>query len=277
MGCFFVGTALIVGVVAEAQRVGMARINIDDDLESQDQFWNLLGLVPDRDAALGKLVRFFRLAQKAWGKGDIVTREELESKGLVCMIDSGWAVLEVGGYQALGAKNHFAWYRQRVEAGQKRSPAERDSGGRFAIEPPADDQRNSIPHQPLAPSLAPAPVLKNIYINEKVKIPDPITREAIAEATEAWLATLKTMGMGRNNILPGEDYQIATNLQTRGLKPVLFAFRGICSQRGSKNFDPTQFVSLTYVFKPGNFERLMNLGVQAVRAEDDHAPVDTAS
>lgn len=136
----------------------MARINFEDDVESQDEFWKLLEVHQgDRDRTLGRLVRFFRMAQQAWGYAEPMSEEKIRAKGFRDMIDTGWAVLEQGGYHALGAPKHFDWYRQRVVAGQSRGDAPRDSAGRFLSSgPPADDQRNVIPHQPLSLSLSPS-------------------------------------------------------------------------------------------------------------------------
>src|SRR5579871_561205 len=106
----------------------MARVNIDDDLESQSEFWRLLPLVGnDRDIALGKLVRFLRLAQYAFGRGQGLGREALENDGLGSMIGSGWATpFAAGGYQVKDAEERFAWYAQKVAAakngGRPRKP-----------------------------------------------------------------------------------------------------------------------------------------------------------
>lgn len=98
----------------------MARINFDDDVETQEEFWNLLRLVSgDRDSALGKLVRFFRLAQKRFGHGEAITEGELEQHGLRCMIESGWAVPIDGGFRSKGAAKYFAWYVQKIDAGKR--------------------------------------------------------------------------------------------------------------------------------------------------------------
>lgn len=132
----------------------MARINFDDDVESQDEFWRLLPLVGgDRDKALGKLVRFFRIAQKRFGHNEVISKEELESQGLAEMIQSGWAV-EVGdGYQTKGAAKYFAWYRQKVEAGKKGGRPKQPDDNR---EEP-DANRSKAPVNPLA--LVPVPAL----------------------------------------------------------------------------------------------------------------------
>lgn len=152
----------------------MARINFDDDIESKKEFWKLLPLVGnDRDVALGKLVRFFRLAQRAYGEDRPIDKVELEDESLIVMIDSGWAIPFEGGYRGKGCDDHFAWYRQRVDAGKKRAESERDEMGRFkpsgkpaeSSETPAEPQLAPAAHQPLA--LAPALVNKEYIYSEE--------------------------------------------------------------------------------------------------------------
>lgn len=116
----------------------MARINIEDDLESHDEFFALVGLLLPRvggdihlarDVALGSLNRFFRLAQKWFQKPEdfpavtgTIPPEELKAARLECMIESGWAVLSgVGGvnYQVKNANKHFQWLVTAKENGKK--------------------------------------------------------------------------------------------------------------------------------------------------------------
>lgn len=135
----------------------MARVNIEDDLESHQEFWNLVQLAGgDRDRALGMLVRFFRIAQKAFGRDTLIAPNELERAGLASMIESGWAIAVAEGYEAKGAEKQFEWYRQRVSAGRTRSSGARDDHGRYVktppaetSEPPAEVQRTPAPIQPL--------------------------------------------------------------------------------------------------------------------------------
>lgn len=137
----------------------MARVNIDDDVEAKEEFWKLLSIVKDRDAALGKLVRFFRIAQSRFGKGTVMTTEELDEAGLRCMIESGWAVEKGKGYKAKGAEHYFAWYKQKLQAGSKggRPKAKQDN------RPVISGNRNEPDENPLVP--VPALVLAPDNIN----------------------------------------------------------------------------------------------------------------
>lgn len=140
----------------------MARINIQDDIESHSEFWRLLPLVGgDRDVALGKLVRFFRIAQKAYGIGQPIEETELAAQGLLSMIESAWAVpADGGGYRCKGDEKHFGWYRQKVASsvagGRARSAAPRDEGGRFlpgsSRDPAGNEPRSSLPSPSPSPS-----------------------------------------------------------------------------------------------------------------------------
>lgn len=148
----------------------MARVNIEDTLEAHGEFWSLLSLVDgDRDRALGKLVRFFRLAQAHFGRGEPITEEELRQENLLEMIGSRWALPVEGGFECKGGEKHFTWYRQRcdsaVAGGRARAAGRRDDKGRFQpkashtpaeIQPeptraPAESQPDS---SPLSPSLS---------------------------------------------------------------------------------------------------------------------------
>ncbi len=106
-------------------------MNIEDDIESRNEFWKLLELIPDREKCLGKLILFFRYAQKKFGRGEVMTSEDLSLNGFEAMVKTGWAVPVSGGYKALGADKQFAWYAQRVQAGK--------TGGR----PKAKNQKKS--------------------------------------------------------------------------------------------------------------------------------------
>jgi hypothetical protein len=150
----------------------MARLNLDDTIESHDEFWRLIEIVKDRDRALGMLVRFFRLAQHCYGHDQVIPAETLAEKGLEPMVESGWAVPDGAGYTAKGAKKHFGWYRQRVQAGQCRAGSERDSAGRFV-------QRNEDSHQPLSLALAPS-----LSLSKKQKGKPSETSVPLANALE---------------------------------------------------------------------------------------------
>lgn len=163
----------------------VARINFEDNVEAQPEFWKLLRLLNgNRREAIGLLVLFFRIAQKAWAYDEPMTEDELRSNDMAEVIESGWAVPIEGGYQALGAAKHFDWYRQKVTAGRRggrpldnrtvnaanrtvienenRSVNERIPNGNRtgAVREPGRDSAN-----PLSPAPVPAPALKTKILN----------------------------------------------------------------------------------------------------------------
>lgn len=145
----------------------MARINIDDSLEMQEEFWLLLeAMNGDRDKALGQLVRFFRIAQAAFSKQIPIAESEIKGAKLDAMIASGWAVPVSGGFESKGAEKHFAWLRQRIEAGvaggRARARAPRDERGRLlanAKRGPDEIQADAGKIQTTSRPLAPSPAL----------------------------------------------------------------------------------------------------------------------
>lgn len=234
----------------------MARINFDDDVESQPEFWRLLPLVGgDRDVALGKLVRFFRLAQAKWGRGQALTQTEIEDEGLGALIKSGWALPFKDGFTVLGAEKHFGWYKQRVESsvagGRARSAAPRDERGRLQPESSRNPPEVQPDTSPLAPSLALAPSLSKIQIQESVSV-----------CLKKWMEVLKHHKAERNP-LAGEDIAIGRMIQARGVDAVLLALLGAKYEPANKDYKPSRYLSLARINKPDRFEYFVNLGAQA--------------
>lgn len=98
----------------------MARINIDDGVESRPEYRRLLKLVNyDDDKALGLLVRFWRLAQDYWGEHQLVPLEEIENWDFQLILDSRWGIIRENGVYAIGSEERFAWYRQKCDASKK--------------------------------------------------------------------------------------------------------------------------------------------------------------
>lgn len=274
----------------------MARINFEDDVESQDEFWALLPLVGgERDTALGKLVRFFRLAQYAFGHNAPMTETDLRARGFGVMIDSGWAVSVPGGYQALGAAKHFGWYRQKVEAGKKGGrPKETES-----VPPLTEDNRTVPPANPLAPAPAPAldPALEKkrdrdparashgVRDGEGEDVPtvrgdprpnapsgsslgEPIdpkfipTPENFATVRDEWIETLRHYKSGRS-LVPGEDTVLVRAIQRYGVPAVLCALEGYRKQVKSDRWDPGKWVDLSHILNVTNFTRYVTAGAKA--------------
>lgn len=165
----------------------MARINIEEELYGDHRFRRLTRKVGNEDNALGLLVRFWRLAQKYWGDNEsLVPLSEFEAEDFQVISEAGLAEVRESGVYAKGAKKHFAWYLQRVDAGKKRADAPRTESGQFTSDSPAErkpagqntsetqlpDQRNPVSHQPLSLALALSPALAQKKEEYSVGKPD---------------------------------------------------------------------------------------------------------
>lgn len=148
----------------------MARINIEDDLESREQFWKLMSIYGDRDKCLGLLVRFFRLAQHRFGRREILTEKDLVDHGLTDMISSGWATPVEGGFEAIGSEKQFSWYRQKCDNGQHGKlggikKAKNTESNKINDLSYPTSTRDSISPSPLTLTLSPSLTLTNLNTN----------------------------------------------------------------------------------------------------------------
>jgi len=246
----------------------MARINFEDDVEAQDEFWRLLELIGgDRDKALGRLLRFFRIAQKAWGRGEPMSGDDLRSKGFSDMIESGWAVPFDEGFHALGAKKHFEWYRQKVEAAKKGGEARSEKFG-FGRNVPIGSRSGAETDfrqaeldsaSPLAPVPAPVPALALSPVQKTNTNARACVSEHIQDCIQEWEATLKHFEIGRP-IGERDEVAIGQAVQRYGADWVKLAFLGARKQTKGKTFDPKNFVSLSIYLHRDRIERLVNIG-----------------
>lgn len=157
----------------------MARINVDDDVESHPEYRKLHTLVGDDDRALGMLVRFWRVAQKFWGRHELVPASEINRWGFEPLVQAGWAVETPEGYKARGAEEKFGWYRdkkaQSSEGGKRSAEVRRSKYGTAQPLPKqtrTDVERQFEPPNPL--SLSPALSLsqKEEEEEQKKRIPE---------------------------------------------------------------------------------------------------------
>lgn len=257
-------------------------MNIEDDIESREEFWKLLPLVGNyRDAALGKLVRFFRLAQRHFGQGTPIPREELDQQGLLSMIESGWAKPLGNGYQTLGAERQFAWYAQKVEAGKRRGKSKRDPGGKFKKESsgtPAEHQRPPALDQPLALSLS-LSLSKNkegnTHTHTKAVSPKSSLREQIQIAYLTWCETLKHLGVASRSINPAQERSLQLGIHSLGLETVCLALEGARYEQKSERFDPRAHLSIDRVLHRDRatgktqWEKFQNLALERRAATEN--------
>jgi hypothetical protein len=165
----------------------MARINVDDNIETRPQYRKLLKLVQyDDDKALGMLVRFWRTAQTHWGRYELVPFEEIEMGGFELILESGWGIKKEDGIYAIDSEERFAWYRQSIENGKKggrpkkNNPPPKTPPTTPKTNNPAVTQNNPAVTQrepsvnPLVPVLSLAPVISLSLLknDDKKKIED---------------------------------------------------------------------------------------------------------
>lgn len=123
----------------------MARIVFDLDVEFDPRFKLLAQRLGCPDRARGMLIRFWRIAQKYWGKDLLIPRSRFDDNNFTVLLDVGFAEERPDGFYAKGSKEYFAWYRKAIESGQrggKKSAATRRRKYGSAIPAQAKNQPN---------------------------------------------------------------------------------------------------------------------------------------
>lgn len=99
----------------------MARLNIEEDLFTDQRFLDLVIALGDVDRALGALVRCWRLGQKFWKYSDHgIPKKEWKTQRIRDeIIDVGMAE-DLGDFvRVVQSEKHFGWIRERVESGRR--------------------------------------------------------------------------------------------------------------------------------------------------------------
>lgn len=104
----------------------MARINIEDHLDSDFRFKALIRLLAKAhpslahddisDMAHGRVERFWRLAIKYWGNEELVPFDVFAMEEIDILLACGLAEKRETGIYARGAEEHFDWYLQKCRA-----------------------------------------------------------------------------------------------------------------------------------------------------------------
>jgi len=148
----------------------MARINIED------QFFvdvcRVASKMGDADRAMGHALRFFRYAQTKHAKGLLITEEEFKREEFSEALFPVFAERVEGGIQAVGAKKHFSWLAQKIEAGSrggkvsaarprdasgrllksKTDPSELQAESKLSQPSSSSSYSSSLSHSPIIPS-----------------------------------------------------------------------------------------------------------------------------
>lgn len=139
----------------------MARINFEDEIAIDHRFRHLVRKVGDEDKANGMLLRFWRIAQRYWGQGELVPKKVFELEELHSILECDLAEERPDGIYAKGTEKRFQWYVQKCDASKKGVQARKNSNRDTSAGQPADHSRStesSAPVNPLVPTLAPVPV-----------------------------------------------------------------------------------------------------------------------
>lgn len=137
----------------------MARINIEDELFTDVRFRFLSRELGNEDEALGMLVRFWHIAQKHWGRGRLVPKNEFLMGGFEALSKAHFVDERPDGYYARGSEERFAWYLERVNAGKASARARLKKYGSAQPLPEHsfEDSRTLVrrPSEPLTLTLTP--------------------------------------------------------------------------------------------------------------------------
>lgn len=253
----------------------MARINIDDDLESREEFKKLRRLLGnDDDRALGMLARFWRLAQKYWVEDALVPMADIEFAGLEPIIESRWGIVRDGSVYAVESETRFAWLRQRTEAGKKggrpKSPSAEDApppvqpditdGNRTETgEEPGETGAAEIEsgRNPLTLTLSPALSLsqererglQKPTTEQRIK-PSGLSlteRDQLDQLLGVWIETLRFHKKSRG-VVGGEDKTLLIQMRAHGFETVKLALIGARYEPAHDGFDPRKYVDLGRIF-----------------------------
>jgi hypothetical protein len=195
------------------------------------------------------------------------------------LVKAGLAeALEGKSYRIRGTEGRIEWLGKLRDNGKHGSkggrPKKENPDGLSENNPHGFPEQNPCGLEKITPitsssstASSSASVQKNIYINASANL-----KQEIDQAGKAWLETLAHFGMGRQNLLAHEDHRLGSAIQQREFRPTYACIIGARHQKRSASWDPAQFLSLDYCLGPKNFERLFNLGVQALRDGKATAP-----
>lgn len=245
----------------------MARINFEDDLESDYRFKRLVRIVGDEDKAFGILYRFWKIAQKFWGDDmSLMPESEFNLEGFTPVLEAGLAEVRSNGIYAKGSEERFAWYLQKCRASKLGVAARTEKSSRLTgtESRSTETERRSTGSSPTVnpPSPAPVPVPVPVLspapdqIKENIKL----NSSDVEVCVKDWIGTLDYFKIERP-ILPHEKMKIAALLKMHqgDVKSVRYALVGQRFEPKSDSFDPAKHLSLERLFDSKRFEKFINL------------------
>lgn len=100
--------------------------------------------------------------------------------------------------------------------------------------------------------------------SEFVHDAQPLDASELDLCYQAWLETLAFYKAGRAKLLPAEQLEIVRTTQRQGnATAVLYALRGARYEPKTEKFNPADFLKINRILAPEQFNRFMNLGIQA--------------
>lgn len=166
----------------------MARINIED------QFFldviNVAAKMGNSDAAIGNAIRFFRYAQEKHKAGKTISEEEFEAQGFSEHLIPVFAKRTRSGIEANGAKKHFAWLEQKIEAGKRGGRASAKARERkVGTSKPSNRKQLEAKPSDAEPSPSPSPSFSNsssLEVTAGVAALEPAGPTAVSETWRAY-------------------------------------------------------------------------------------------
>lgn len=160
----------------------MARVNFNDDDELDFRFSLLSSALGDSDRARGMLIRFWRMAQKLWGKDKgAIPIDMFKMTDFEPLIRTGWAIECAGKITAADADERFKWYWEACENARKsveKRKAKKDALFQQSVNGASTERQQSVngastTREPPIP--VPAPILR-IAVEPKGSPESPPTR-----------------------------------------------------------------------------------------------------
>ena len=136
----------------------MSRINVEDSLFSDPRFIALSKSIGS-DAALGKLVMAWKVAQGYWVKDELVPIRFWELLKLEILTEFDFSVITENGVYVRGTEENFAWLKQKQEAGRKGGLAKASKKLAKPSTATLSLEQNTSESYPPTPTPSPTPTL----------------------------------------------------------------------------------------------------------------------
>lgn len=185
----------------------MARLNIEDD------FWKdilkVTAKIGDEKRAVGEAVLWLKHAQDRYKKGQRITESEFKAEGFSEALIGIFAIRSDKGIEAKGAKKHFSWLEERLEAASK-------GGKKSAQTRSKQNEANPSKSKQAEPSYSYSPSYSNSN-SPCLKNGENSTSDEVVQApsTPVWLKYSKAY-KARYDVEPTRNAKINSQLKQLG-------------------------------------------------------------